>query len=147
MLNPCRICSKSHRIHAKFSFFHKGNATNSCLTFQNVKPRQCFYLHFSGRFGGPYNSLSVNKFLLFLKLRGRVVVGMQNRSHKIMELNGFSIDEEIGHGAFGTIYRGHSVTTHEPVAIKVEKDTAHLLFTEQLVLKSLQGSTGFARLY
>lgn len=42
-----------------------------------------------------------------------------------MEINGlignrYSIEEKIGAGSFGKIYRGHDITTKEKVAIKLE---------------------------
>lgn len=52
-------------------------------------------------------------------------------------LNKYSIDQLIGHGKFGNIFKGHVIKTNEMVAIKVEKKEYSTLKHETIVLNYL----------
>ena len=61
--------------------------------------------------------------------------------------NRWKLSKKIGQGAFGEIYNGTDTTTHDPVAVKLERwdNKKAVLKMEVAVLKKLQHSTHACR--
>jgi len=60
----------------------------------------------------------------------------------------FEVGDELGAGAFGTVYRGTHLTTGELVAIKVEKsDDTYDKSTEVYAYQILEGCIGIPKMY